>query len=653
MAPPGSIRAESISVAIDGMTETLGHRGPDDSGTWQDAKSGIALGHRRLSIIDLTAAGAQPMVSRAGRYILTYNGEIYNATHISRELAATGERFLGHSDTEVMLAAIERWGLDATLPKLNGMFAFALWDRQERSLRLVRDRLGEKPLYYGWAGNTLLFGSEIRALRAYPGFRSEIDRDVLTMYFRYSCVPTPHCIYKRIYKLPPGTVLTISSRTRGSQSPVPYWSALVAAEEGLGNLICGSPTDLADQLEHLLSDAVALRMRADVDLGAFLSGGIDSSTVIALMQNRASRAVQTFTIGFDDPNYDESSHAGAIARHLGTDHTSLIVTPRDAMDVIPRLPTLYDEPFADSSQIPTVLVNELARRSVKVVLSGDGGDELFAGYNRHSWCVPIWQRIARVPPKVRRATAPILGTLPPGLWDALFRRIDPLLPDRLRVRNAGIKVQKIARVLPSQDIDDMYLRLTSSWQRPAALVLNGRELEPSISERLDWRRTDHPIERMMLLDLVTYLPDDILVKLDRASMAVGLEARVPLLDHRIVEFACRVPLEFKLRDGEAKWLLRQVLYRHVPRQLVDRPKAGFALPVGRWLRGPLRDWAEVLLEPARVRNEGYLRPKVVRDIWNSHLAGRRDHGEQLWSVLMFQAWLEQTASPSLCISRHT
>ena len=638
------LRTETMADVIDRMNGTLSHRGPDDAGTWIDAESGMALGHRRLAVIDLSPAGRQPMVSHGGGLVLAYNGEIYNMAPVARELARSGYRFRGRSDTEVMLAAIEHWGLHGALGRLNGMFAFALWDREERRLQLARDRLGEKPLYYGWAGDTFLFGSELKALRMHPGFAAEIDRGALALYFRHNCVPAPHSIYSGFFKLPPGCVLTVS-QSDGPRHlvPEPYWSAGDVAEAGAADPFAGSDEALTNELENLLGDAVALRMTADVPLGAFLSGGIDSSTVVALMQARSARRVKTFTIGFEDPGYDESRSAAAVARHLDTDHVELVVTANDAMGVVPRLPALYDEPFADSSQIPTFIVSELARRSVTVSLSGDGGDELFGGYNRYSWCVPLWQRIGPVPQSVRRGVGALLSALPPEAWDSVFRRLGPALPSRLRVRNPGMKIQKVAGVLPSTGLEDMYLRLASHWQEPAALVQGGHEPPSVVSNRGDWPRLDDPVARMMYLDLVTYLPDDILVKVDRATMGVSLEARVPMLDHRLVEFAWKLPLAMKLRDGQGKWLLRQVLYRHVPRELMERPKMGFGLPVGEWLRGPLREWAEGLVDPARLQREGYLDAHRVSGIWDAHLSGRRNMQDQLWDVLMFQSWMEESS----------
>ena len=636
--------ADGLGDVVTRMTETLSHRGPDDDGTWIDAPSGVGLGHRRLAVVDLSEAGRQPMLSSGHRYVLAYNGELYNYDELHRQLSGSGCRFRGHSDTELLLAAIEQWGLEGALARVNGMFAFALWDRRERRLQLVRDRLGEKPMYYGWAGETFLFASELKALRAHPDFSAEIDRGALALYFRHNCIPAPYSVYAGFSKLMPGTFVTVDAdRPVADPVPVPYWSAGQVAEAGTADPLDGSPAELADQLEALLADAVRLRMHADVPLGAFLSGGVDSSLVVALMQAQSPRPVKTFTIGFADAAYDESREAAAVAAHLGTDHVGISVTPGDAIEVIPRLPVLYDEPFSDSSQIPTFLVSELARRDVTVSLSGDGGDELFGGYNRYAWCPSIWRRVGWLPARARSGAAAALRLPPTDAWDAAFRRAGPLLPPRLRVRYPGMKVDKIARVLSSSGLEDMYRRLTSHFSDPEALVVGAREPTTLIADRGSWPGLTDPVARMMYLDLVTYLPDDILVKLDRASMGVSLEARVPMLDHRVVEFAWRLPLGMKVRAGEGKWLLRHVLFRHVPRHLVDRPKAGFGLPIGDWLRGPLREWAEALLDRRRIADEGFLDHATVQSLWEAHVAGRRDRADQLWDLLMFQSWLEASS----------
>ncbi len=621
------------------MADTLRHRGPDDAGVWSDGGGFLALGHRRLAVVDLSSEGHQPMTSGSGRYVVSFNGEVYNHRALRSELTRAGLRFRGHSDTEVLLAAVERWGLLGALPRLNGMFGFALWDRESRRLHLVRDRLGEKPLYYGSIGPAFVFGSELKALRAHRAFAGEIDREALVLYLRHNCVPAPRSIYRGVKKLPPGTVLTVAPG-RGVPVPVPYWSLREMAEQGLEHRFTGYPREAMEALDELLHQAVGMRMEADVPLGAFLSGGIDSSTVVALMQAQASRPVRTFTIGNTHAAFDEAREARAVASRLGTDHTELYVTPADAMAVVPDLPTIYDEPFADSSQIPTVLVSRLARKDVTVSLSGDGGDELFGGYNRHLWAEAIHRKVGSFPGTLRRGVARLLTLLSQETWEAVLGRVEPVLPMSARARVVGDKVYKVAEVLRADDDDGVYRALASHWKDPGTLVGVAepeRDGEmPAVPPGLEGLT-----ERMMFLDTVTYLPDDILTKLDRASMSVALEGRVPLLDHRVVEFAWRLPLSMKVGNGQGKRILREVLHRYVPQAMVERPKTGFGVPIGSWLRGELRDWAEALLEPRRLRHEGFFDPEPIRQRWDEHLAARRDWQYDLWDVLMFQAWLDQ------------
>ncbi len=621
------------------MLKTLTHRGPDDGGVWVDAKSGIALGNRRLAIVDLSPEGHQPMHSACDRYVIAYNGEIYNHKALHEELEGLGHAFRGHSDTEVMLAAFVQWGLRGALERFNGMFAFALWDKKERVLHVARDRMGEKPLYYGWMGETFLFGSELKALKAHPDFRGEIDRDALTLYLRHNYVPAPYSIYKGIYKLPPGTMLTLNGEDR-EPAPVPYWSTREAAERGVSDPLKASAGKATDLLDGLLRDSIGLRMVADVPLGAFLSGGIDSSTVVALMQAQSDQPIKTFSIGFQEAGYSEAEHAKAVARHLGTEHTELYVTPEGTMSVIPKLPALYDEPFSDSSQIPTYLVSELARRHVTVSLSGDGGDELFGGYNRYFWGRSIWNKIGWMPPRLRGAAAGALTSVSPQWWDRLFEGLGPYLPKKVRQRMPGDKLHKLAGVMGVSSPEAMYRRLVSHWKDPESLVIGGTEPPTTLTDAGQWAELRDFTQRMMYLDTMTYLPDDILVKVDRASMGVSLEGRVPLLDHRLVEFAWRVPLSMKIRDGQGKWLLRQVLYRYVPKKMLERPKMGFGVPIDSWLRGPLRGWAEELLDERRLRDEGFFDPRPIREKWAEHLSGRRNWQHYLWEVLMFEAWLE-------------
>jgi asparagine synthase (glutamine-hydrolysing) len=622
------------------MSATLRHRGPDDEGIWMDAAAGIALGHRRLSILDLTTSGHQPMVSSTGRYVVSFNGEIYNFLEIRRELEILGHRFRGRSDTEVLLEAVVEWGLLRALSHFNGMFAFALWDRAERSIHLVRDRLGEKPLYYGRFKNTVLFASELKALRQHPNFRADIDRGALALFLRHKYVPAPFSIYRGVFKLPPASVLTISAGSGSLPSPVEYWSLRDAAERGIAEPFDGTASDAVDELEELLCGAVGLRMVSDVPLGAFLSGGIDSSTIVALMQATSKGPVRTFTIGSTDPDYNEAEQAKAVAGHLGADHTELYVTPNDAMGVVPRLPDVYDEPFADSSQIPALLVSALARQHVTVSLSGDAGDELFGGYNRHLWVDRIWSGIGWLPSPVRVMAARTLRAVPPHSWDTLLHASRGLLPAAARVQSPGEKLHKLARILPARSPEAAYLSLVSHWQHPSAVVLDGSEPRTLLSDSSRFPRIPDRTSRMLFLDALTYLPDDILAKVDRASMSVGLEARVPFLDHRVVEFAWSLPSSMKIREGQSKWLLRRLLRRYVPDNLVEKPKMGFGVPIGSWLRHELRDWAEELLTPTRLQSEGFFDPRPIREAWVEHISERRNRQYELWDVLMFEAWLE-------------
>ncbi len=627
------------------MSDTLIHRGPDDGGTWCDREQRIGFGHRRLAIVDLSPAGHQPMVSASGRYVIAFNGEIYNHLDLRGELngmdcraslAMTGAGWRGHSDTETLLAGIEAWGLEATLKKSIGMFAIALWDKQTQTLALARDRLGEKPLYYGWQGSgderVFLFGSELKALKAHPAFPADIDRGALCLLLRHNYIPAPYSIYQGIAKVEPGCLLSVSLA-----QPEPkiwkYWDAVAVARAGVAQPFVGTPEQAVDALEVLAKDAVRQQMMADVPLGAFLSGGVDSSTVVALMQAQSSRPVKTFTIGFNEDGYSEAVHAKAVARHLGTEHSELYVTPEQVMEVIPRLPSLYCEPFADSSQIPTFLVSQLAKQHVTVSLSGDAGDELFCGYNRYQITSSRWKQLSMIPMPLRRIAAKGITAISPHTWN----RYAGILP----WTSVGDKLHKGAGVMTSASAEELYLSIVSSWTDPAALVVGGAEPatlptanSPSLSGLSD-------VQRMMALDTLTYLPDDILVKVDRAAMGNSLESRVPFLDHRVVEFAWRLPMEFKLREGQTKWALRQVLYRHVPRELIERPKMGFGFPIDKWLRGPLRNWAQDLLDEARLRREGYFHPAPIRQKWAEHLSGNRNWSSQLWAVLMFQAWLEQ------------
>jgi asparagine synthase (glutamine-hydrolysing) len=628
----GNHGPDRLRSLVTAMTDAIAHRGPDDSGFWADAAAGIALGQRRLSIIDLSAEGHQPMASHGGDWIIVFNGEIYNFQELRKELEALGYRFRGHSDTEVMLAAFEQWGMDAAVRRFNGMFAFALWNRRQRKLYLCRDRLGKKPLYYGWPGGALLFGSELKALRAHPAFHAGIDRDAVALYLRLGYIPAPYTVYQGIYKLPAATHLTIGPEDSGVRSaPVAYWSAREAAERGVRNRI-GSFDDAIGELDALLRSAVGLRMIADVPLGAFLSGGIDSSLVVSLMQALGSQPVKTFCIGFEEQTFNEAVYARAVAEHLGTDHTEMMLTPGQALDIVPRLPRMFDEPFGDSSQIPTFLVSEMARRYVTVSLSGDGGDELFAGYAAYTSSLGFFRKYGSLPGPVRSAAAWGMRSLPQSLWNRF-------LPGN-GVSTAGARLYRLASTLRQSTEETIYRNLMSYWEDPESVVPGAVE-PPTAFTTTESASLRNMIEKMMLLDSLVYLPDDILAKVDRASMAVSLEARGPLLDYRLFEFAWRVPLEFKQRDGKGKWILRELLNRYVPRELVDRPKSGFAIPVAQWLRGPLREWAEDLLSESRLRQEGILDSAVVRGVWKEHLDGY-DWSQRMWAVLMLESWIEES-----------
>lgn len=623
-----------------GMALTLRHRGPDDSGIWSDPEAGIGVGHARLSILDLSVAGHQPMRSASGRYLITLNGEIYNHLALRADLARTGSAptWSGHSDTETLLAGFDVWGVEATVLRSVGMFAFAVWDRENRELTLVRDRLGEKPLYYGWQGDVFLFGSELKALRTHPSFRGEIDRDALTLFMRHGYISAPYSIYRGIQKQLPGTLLKVSLANRVVRASA-YWDVRGAVDSGISDQFRGSPDEAVTELRERLREAVRQQMVADVPLGAFLSGGVDSSTIVALMQEASSRPVRTFTIGFPEASYNEAKHAKAVATHLGTDHTELYVAPEQVLDVIPQLPTLFCEPFADSSQIPTSLVSKLARGRVTVSLSGDGGDELFSGYPRYELCERLWRKFTRVPAGLRGGIAQVLGCLPLERFNRLLAPVETILPVGYSPGRAGDKLLKGAELLGARTPVELYRRLVSLWPTPSRIVIGGSEPPTVWSEANQRPLTDNIVHEMMAMDLRTYLPDDILVKVDRAAMGVGLETRVPLLDHRVVEFAWRLPVDYCWRDGATKWPLRQVLYKYVPRNLIDRPKMGFRLPIAVWLRGPLREWAEALLCPARLRQEGFFRPEPIAQKWAEHLSGRRNWQDALWAILMFQAWL--------------
>lgn len=626
-------KTELLAISQE-MGKAISHRGPDSEGAWCEETIGLSFSHLRLAIVDLSEAGHQPMVSRSNGSVIVYNGEIYNAPELREALSLEGCHFRGHSDTEVILEACERWGVEAACQKLIGMFAFAFWDKRTQQLFLARDRLGIKPMYWGFNQGILFFGSQLKSFKGHPHFKPEIDKEALTAYFRFNYVPAPLSIFKNIQKLSPGSILSIDRNQKTHEFR--FWDLQDVITSTKENRLKAFPSDSAvvEKCDILLRDAVKRRMVADVPLGAFLSGGIDSSTVVALMQAQSDRPIKTFTIGFHEARYDEAKHAAAVAKHLGTEHHELYLASSEAQAIIPDIPNWCDEPFADVSQIPTYLVSQLARRHVTVSLSGDGGDELFAGYNRYFF----WQRIKMLPYWLRYLSAQGIRQFSPNRWDSIAK----ILPKRFRPRLVGDKAHKLADILPVSNAWIFYKNLVSFWGEPANLVLGGNEpiLYPWDREFASEYSNDF-VNSMQMMDTLTYLPDDILTKVDRASMAVSLEARVPLLDHRVVEFAYGLPMNVKIRNGQGKWLLRQVLNKYVPDHLIDRPKMGFGVPIDQWLRGPLREWAENLLSLQRLESEGILNPEPIRQRWREHLSGQRNWQYSLWGGLMFQAWQER------------
>ena len=648
----GNLRKEEFDSSIHEMSATLNHRGPDDAGTWINEENGVAFGHQRLSIIDLSSAGHQPMVSQCGRFTTVFNGEIYNHLQLRDKLntSANKQSWKGHSDTETLVTAFSQWGIEKTLQQLVGMFAIAVWDFKEKRLFLIRDRFGEKPLYYGWSNGVFLFGSELKALQKYKRFSNQIDRGALSLYMKYMYVPTPYSIFKDIYKLEPGCILQIDKGTKPPTLPLfapfrdqginiaQWYSISNMAQAGQKNLITDQ-NDAVDLIEKTLLESVRSQLISDVPLGAFLSGGIDSSVITALMQKVCKDPVKTFTIGFEESSFNEAIYAKEVSRHLGTEHHELYVTSSDAFKVIPHLPTLYDEPFADSSQIPTYLASKLARESVTVSLSGDAGDELFGGYNRYLWGSRVWNKVRWMPLIVRQTLGVAINKISVNTWDSIGNS----LPNSSRVSLMGDKAHRMAHRLKNvKSLDDVYHSLVTEGYKEDGLVVNDKA---ALITKLDNNDIVSGIvdseHRMMLLDSLTYLPDDILTKVDRAAMGVSLETRIPFLDYRVAELAWRLPLDTKINNGETKWPIRQVLYKYVPKELIERPKAGFAIPVGQWIRGPLREWAADLLNEERIRREGYFNPELVQQLWQQHLSGKYDWTPRLWAILMFQAWLDK------------
>ena len=650
----GNLRKDELAISALKMSATLTHRGPDDAGTWINEESGIAFGHQRLSIVDLSSAGHQPMMSPCGRFSVIFNGEIYNHLQLRGKLNASAykQSWKGHSDTETLVSAFSQWGIEKTLDQLVGMFAIAVWDLKVKKLYLIRDRFGEKPLYYGWSNGVFLFGSELKALRSYKGFNNKIDRNVLSLYMQYMYVPSQYSIFKDIYKLDPGCILKIDDSGR-SQPPkqitssvfdakgvcVKQWYSLSRTAKNSQNNLIEDKSEAIDLLEKTLLESVQSQLISDVPLGAFLSGGIDSSTIVALMSKACNHPVKTFTIGFEESAFNEAIYAKEVAKHLGTDHHELYVTAKDAFEVIPSLPSLYDEPFADSSQIPTYLVSKLARQHVTVSLSGDAGDELFGGYNRYLWGGRVWSKIKWMPPIMRQTLGTVIQKLPASTWDIAGH----LLPNKYRVASMGDKAHRMSyRLKTVNSLDDMYYSLVTEGFNEDGLVNSDNfVLKTKLNNSKIVLGSNEPAHRMMLWDTLTYLPDDILTKVDRAAMSVSLETRIPFLDHRVAELAWRFPLDMKIKNGVGKWPIRQILYKYVPKELIERPKAGFAVPVGQWIRGPLREWADDLLDESRIQREGYFDPKLVRKIWEQHLSGNYDWTSRLWAILMFNSWLEE------------
>jgi len=628
------------------MNLSIHHRGPDDSGIWQDGNAGIVFGHQRLSIIDPTPAGKQPMHSSSGRLILTYNGEIYNHLEIRSELQEikSNIKWYSNTDTETLVEALDFWGIEVTLKKLVGMFAFAVWDRKLRSLTLVRDRMGEKPIYFGWQGigdkTVFLFGSELKALKVHPEFRGNINNDAIVLQLRHNCIPAPYSIYKDIFKLLPGHYLQLKENDLVKKllpNSKPYWSLVEVATQGVNKLKSLSANDIEKELEQLLKISIKQQMMSDVPLGVFLSGGVDSSTVVALMQAQSNQPIKTFTIGFNEQEYNEAKYAKEVARYLGTEHTELYVSAEQAMAVIPKLAYIYDEPFSDSSQIPTFLISQLAKKKVTVALTGDGGDEVFCGYNRYILSKNLWNKLTLIPLPLRKILASGIKSINSQSWNKFLK----ILPSLNQYTNLADKVYKVTSALESKTLFDLYYKLISNWQNPNEILLNGKEPRTFLTNYESELTKLDGQQQMMLLDSMTYLPDDILVKTDRAAMATSLETRAPFLNHKLLEYAWQIPQPLKLKKTQSKWILRQILYKYIPKKLVERPKVGFGVPIDSWLRGPLKDWAQALLDKTKLRNQGFFNPDSINIKWTEHLSGKKNWQYEIWSILMFQEWLSK------------
>jgi asparagine synthase (glutamine-hydrolysing) len=636
-----SLSSESLNALSRKMSDTLKNRGPDDAGSWVDQKTGIAMSHRRLAIQDTSLAGHQPMVSKSGRYVIVYNGEIYNYRILRRELKKTGYVFRSQSDTEVLLAAVEVWGLNIALDKFIGMFAFALWDKDNRELYLVRDRVGEKPLYYGLFGNIILFGSELKALEVHDSFVKSINRNAISLLLRYNYIPAPYSIYDNIYKIKPGTFLTIKvEKQKISTTEHMYWSFENTVKSGCPDNKIFSYEEAKFGIKDALTESIRSQMIADVPLGAFLSGGIDSSLIVSIMQSLSSNPIKTYTIGFDHSEYNEANDAKLIANYLGTEHTELYVTAAQAHDVIPKIPNIFDEPFADSSQIPTYLISKLASSDVTVSLSGDGGDELFGGYNRYCKGYSAWKNLSRMPYPINYFFSEIIHSINPYKWNLLYNYLGKYITNERRHKNIGDKLYKMADIVKINSPQDMYLSLVSFWDNTEEIVLNSSEPMTIPRDYNNWIGNLDDRENMMFLDTISYLPDDILTKVDRSSMAVSLESRAPFLNHALIELSQRIPIELKIKEGKGKWILRNILNDFIPTNFIDKPKTGFGVPIAEWLRGPLKEWAESLIDNSRLKHDGYFNAVLVSDMWEKHINKDRNYGHHLWSILMFQAWLE-------------